>query len=71
MWGGSSQNSKGWNGGKEWRNGNGKGRMNGYNFPMFIYDYTSNVTPHHVQPQEWEVIFHVCMICQNILYCHV
>lgn len=31
----------------------------------------TSVTPHHVQAQEWAVILHVCIICENTLYSHI
>ena len=47
--------------------GIGKVELIRHNFPIFIYEYTTSVTSHHVQPQEWAVILHVCIMSKYIL----
>ncbi len=64
-WEGQSGGSQAWTG----VNGRKGGKMAmrniveriRYNFPLFTYEYKTSVTPHHIQPQEWEVMLHICI----------
>ena len=40
-----------------------------YTFPMFIHEYMTNVTPTHLQPEEWEIMLHEYMPKYTLLLC--
>ena len=38
---------------------------------LYMYDCTTGVTQHHIQPEEGEFMLHFCTVCQNAFHCHV